>query len=194
MAGEAMPLRPVKTGLLDTFVSQIRDRMAARARRVDERFPKALDLAARVVGRVARRLQGQAATFRGVRSPEKMREVLRGEREPRLSDLCIWATSDRPDARAAARDAVEELAAALGLTTHTREDKAAATSILELLGKRSKESGDVTSEALRRLADGQLDVADIDALLQELRESQDADDELRVRLLFERDRLIGGGR
>lgn len=188
MAGEGMPRALPRKGALDPFTSRIRDRMA-RARRMDERFPRALDLMARMVGRAARCLRGQAATFRGTRSPEKMREVLRGERAPRLSDVCIWATSIRQEARAAAREVAEELAGELGLTLRTADASTSTSTFLELLGRFAKEEGDVVHQGVQRAADGQLDLRDVEDLLGEIRQAEEQLDALRTHLVRELQRL-----
>ncbi len=96
-----------------TDTDRIRDAIAERAQRMDARFPRAVDLEARVLAAMATELRGSASTLSGTHAPEHMRKMLRGEYSFPLGDLCRLVTSATPQARAAATVALGELSTAL---------------------------------------------------------------------------------
>ncbi len=93
----------------------IRDRLASRSVRVEERFPRAHDVEGQILEAMAPHLAGVASTLRGTHDAERFREMLRGERRSLpLYDITRLATSDRPEALAAVDALLDVLARARG--------------------------------------------------------------------------------
>lgn len=80
MASKPTLVASVSVDPQPTHTDQVRDAIASRAQRMDERFPKACDLEAAVLVAMAGELRGAAAHLAGVQYPEHFREMLRGER------------------------------------------------------------------------------------------------------------------
>lgn len=114
MARKVAPARAAIQGSLDTETDQIRDAIASRAQRLEARFPKAVDLTARLLAVLRGPLIGVASALAGTHAAEHWREALRGERSMKVDDLCRLFVSDRPEAGRAADAALDVLAEVRG--------------------------------------------------------------------------------
>lgn len=94
-------------------VEAVRDNIAARAERLDQHFPRAVDLTAKVVCALAGRLRGTASQHAGTHTPEQFRKALRGERVLTLDDLCRLATTPTREAREGVILVLDQIASAL---------------------------------------------------------------------------------
>jgi hypothetical protein len=137
-----------------------RSAIAERCRQADVLFPAALDLEAAVLEALHREINGRATELRGVHSPARWREALRGERSFHLADLCRLATTPAREARAAVqaalallRRSVDEHRPSLGITLAGRfSDLAtAATAALGDLAKAQEDGRIDACEEVRLL-------------------------------------------
>jgi hypothetical protein len=93
----------------------IRTRLSLRLQELDTICPTALDLLASVHLALHGELHGCASALRGPKyTARNWRDVVLGERDLGMKDLCRLAVSSHPRARAAALRAVRRLASALG--------------------------------------------------------------------------------
>ena len=81
--------------------TRTRDRLSLRSAGLDRTHPEALDLEADAIDEAADELRGVAGLVAEA-SPIHARETLRGERHLHAAQICRWAISSRPEARAAA--------------------------------------------------------------------------------------------
>lgn len=114
MARKVAPAGVAEQGSLETDTDRVRDAIADRAQRLEARFPRAVDLAARFIVALRRPLVGVASVVAGTHAPEHWREALRGERSMKLEDVCRLAVSERPEALRAFDAGLEILAETRG--------------------------------------------------------------------------------
>lgn len=99
--------RGTSSTLADRY-ERVRAALETRNPWLEVHRPGAVSLVARGVARAGEILQGKATAFRGRRTPEKWRMVVRLELPWTLEDVAYLATSDSPIAREAARAIVSE--------------------------------------------------------------------------------------
>ena len=134
----------------------IRDRIATRSARVEERFPRAHDLEAQILGAMRPHLSGVASILSGTHDPERFREMLRGERRSLpLYDITRLATSDRPEAGAAMDALLDVLARARGKSVVPAA--APGASLLHALADVSESENALTGGIVRAMDDNVLD-------------------------------------
>jgi hypothetical protein len=141
---------------IETPADLIRDRIASRSQRMDQRYPAALDLEAAVVAGMHQALHGVAALTAGTHCPEHWREALRGERPMHLGDVCRLATEPGTEGRAAALAVVHVLARALGQSVEPadgRPRRGLATEAAEV----SSSAAYLTLSVASALEDGRVD-------------------------------------
>jgi hypothetical protein len=166
-------LRPVAARSEDpasAFADQVRDAIAARDQRMEERYPEAHDLEARVVAAMHAELHGCAASVAGVEAPEHLREALRGLRPLKLGrHLCRLVLSPRPEAGRAVDAVLAILAEARGYRLEPLE-VATAGDVFAAGVELMRESTDVSAALMEGLRDGRLDAAELERLKLEVRE------------------------
>ncbi len=171
------PLRPPETDPQPTDADRIRDAIAARAQRMDEHFPRAVDLEARVLAAMAAVLRGAASSLSGTHAPELMRKMLRGEYSFPMGDLCRLASDPSLQARAAATAALGELSSAL-------EARIPVGTLTDRVGKLAEATTTLLAELAEALAsDGSVDDGERAELAQHLGEAERALRDART-LLF----------
>lgn len=143
-----------------------RDRVATRCAEHDAAWPRAVDLEAQVLQVMHAELHGVAAYLSGTSSSRRFREALMGERHFKLADLCRLATEPRREARAAARAAVREIAATLGL--RVEPVAGAAANAHEAMAAVVETHGALVSELSRDLSDGHLSAEEARGLRPEI--------------------------
>jgi hypothetical protein len=177
-------LRPVVARSEDpasAFADQVRDAIAARDQRMEERYPEAHELEARIVAAMHAELHGCAASVAGIEAPEHLREALRGLRPLKVGrHLCRLALSPRPEARRAVDAALQILAEARGYRLEPVGD--ATATLATAAGSLVKESGDVAATVMEVLEDGTATPAELDRVERELAEQEQAAATLRAQL------------
>jgi hypothetical protein len=178
-------LRPVVARTEDpenAFADHLRDRLASRDQRMEERYPEALDLEARVVAAMHQELHGCAAAVAGVESPEQFREVLRGLRSMRVGrHLCRLVRSPRPEAKRAVDALLRILAEERGYRIEPMGE-ATSASLAAAGGELVRESGDVSAVLMEVLEDGRVDAAELERLKREVGEMDRAAAKLHAQI------------
>lgn len=136
-----------------------RERIAVRSIEHDATYPRAVELEARVLRAMHGVLHGVSTLLRGLHSPRRFRELLMGERNMPLSDICRLATEPTREARTAALAAVRELAGALGFKLEAIDQVAAEEH--EALAGTAAAAGALMAGWSRALAnDGRMDATE----------------------------------
>lgn len=143
-----------------TFPAQVRDALAVRLTRYQERYPDVLDLLAEVLVALHDELHGSAAALAGTNSASHFREVLRGERDLAMRDVLRLFLSPHPKAQAAADRVLSLLEGA--------RSRALALDAHEALAQVTEAHGDLSAELARDLRDGKLSPAEGAGLLPEI--------------------------
>jgi hypothetical protein len=133
----------------------VRDAIAARSQRLDARCPKAVDLEARVVTILHRRLAGLATGTAGTHLPEHWRAMLRGERSIPMGDFCRLGRGPTREERDAFKAALAELAAAAGFRLEPLSVRAADG--LEVAACVAESGGVAAAGLARAMDDGRID-------------------------------------
>jgi hypothetical protein len=137
---------------------------------MDQDYPEALDLLARVLRPMANQLRGVAGELRGTHSDDAWREMLRGERTMPLADLARLASSPAREARAAALAALQQLAAPLGYQVTPLEVRP--IGVAEAAAAVAESTAPIVATTLRAVADGHIDDLERREILEQVTEAE----------------------
>lgn len=160
------PATPTAPGPDETFVAQVRDRLAVRCPSWDRRYPRVLDLEAQILADMHEETSGHSSALSGEQSPRHFRDAFIGDRELSLRTVCHLVQSLNPAGPAAVRRLQRRLESAMGLRV--------GVSLAEAAARLASEAGDVSSATLRALEDGHAGPDDVETLDRELAQAEAA--------------------
>lgn len=162
---------------MDELAASIRDRLALERQRLDEVDPGALDEAADLLANLHREFRGEiAALARPLgRGDRYLRGELLGEHGMPVEDLCALRRQ-RPVA----------VAHALRRWLEVPEEAAPAEGLGSIGARLTEGFAGLAADLLRRLADGNVSLADVSSLTRNLDQLEDLSRDMRVALIRRR--------
>lgn len=148
----------------ESATDHVRDAIAGRSERLEAAYPRAVDLEARVITVLHRRLAGLATALAGTHLPEHFRQMLRGERSFSLGTFLRLGVEPTREPGEAFHDALAVMAAAIGYQLVPLD--AAALDPHEVLARVAETSGTLMGEMGRAIEDNQLTEEEADRIEQ----------------------------
>jgi hypothetical protein len=150
-----------------------RDNLAVRSKRVQERYPAALNLERDILDSARPELAGLGSVLCGTHDPDKFREMLRGKLQSLpLYDLARLALSERPEAGAFVDRVLEVLAAKRGKVLTPIVE--APVSLSKTAGAVGAAAGQISAAVCSSLADGQVNEDEASRIDAEVAEAEKA--------------------